>query len=123
MNIISLPESLAEALHEMEKSQTMKEILGEKIFKNFLDVKWAEWGAYRTQISDWEFHACQYTTDLHTFSSWVFFFLVQIAASMIINIQEGVFSILSLDRFEVYFHMWGGGGSKMGISLPCVGFA
>jgi len=55
MNIISLPESLAEALHELEKSQTMKEILGEKIFKNFLDVKWAEWDAYRTQISDWEF--------------------------------------------------------------------
>ncbi len=55
MNIVSLPESLAEALHEMENSQTMKKILGEKLFKNFLDVKWAEWDAYRTQISDWEF--------------------------------------------------------------------
>lgn len=54
MNIISLPDSLAEALNEFEKSQLMKEIFGEKLFGNFLNVKRAEWDEYRTQISDWE---------------------------------------------------------------------
>jgi len=55
MNIISLPESLSEALNEFAKSKLMKEIFGEKLFNNFLHVKRSEWDEYRTQISDWEF--------------------------------------------------------------------
>ncbi|MCD6275206.1 MAG: glutamine synthetase, partial [Thermoplasmata archaeon] len=49
-----LPESLGEALYHMERSQLMKEILGEHIFKHFLIVKKREWEDYRAQVTEWE---------------------------------------------------------------------
>lgn len=52
--IISLPESLKEALDEMERSEFMKEALGEEAFNNFLSVKRKEWGLYRMQVTTWE---------------------------------------------------------------------
>ncbi|HRR55049.1 MAG TPA: glutamine synthetase, partial [Candidatus Methanomethylicus sp.] len=52
--IISLPESLKEALDEMEQSEMMREALGEVAFENYLRVKRKEWDLYRTQVSDWE---------------------------------------------------------------------
>jgi len=54
LGINALPESLSEALKEIETSQVMKDALGEILFENFLDVKWKEWDIYRTQISEWE---------------------------------------------------------------------
>ena len=54
MGIHSLPESLGEALYHMERSQLMKEILGEHIFKHFLIVKKREWEDYRAQVTEWE---------------------------------------------------------------------
>lgn len=52
--IISLPESLKEALDEMERSEFMKEALGEEAFNNFLSVKRKEWDLYRMQVTTWE---------------------------------------------------------------------
>jgi glutamine synthetase len=52
--IVSLPESLKEALDEFETSELMKETLGETAFENFLKEKRREWDAYRLQISNWE---------------------------------------------------------------------
>ncbi len=52
--IISLPLNLDEALDEMENSQLMKEILGNHIFKKYIDAKRKECNEYRTQISRWE---------------------------------------------------------------------
>ena len=37
-----------------EKSQLLKETLGEHVFENFLHVKKTEWGNYRTQVTPWE---------------------------------------------------------------------
>jgi glutamine synthetase len=51
--IISLPESLKEALDEMETSDLMKETLGETAFKIFLTEKRKEWDLYRTQVTEW----------------------------------------------------------------------
>jgi len=52
-NIISLPESLSEALRELETSELMRTaLLG--AFQNFLEIKWKEWDDYRTQVSSWE---------------------------------------------------------------------
>jgi len=52
--IVSLPESLQEALDEFETSDLMKETLGETAFENFLKEKRREWDAYRLQVSEWE---------------------------------------------------------------------
>ncbi len=53
-NIVSLPESLKEALDEMENSQLMRDTLGETAFENFLKEKRKEWDLYRLQVSEWE---------------------------------------------------------------------
>jgi glutamine synthetase len=52
--IISLPESLNEALNELETSDLMRETLGETTFNNFLHEKRKEWDLYRTQVTEWE---------------------------------------------------------------------
>jgi glutamine synthetase len=52
--IISLPESLKEALDELENSKLMRETLGETAFENFLIEKRKEWDLYRTQVTEWE---------------------------------------------------------------------
>ena len=52
--IISLPESLKEALDLMEKSEFVKEAFGETLFSNYLQSKRKEWDLYRTQVTSWE---------------------------------------------------------------------
>jgi glutamine synthetase len=52
--IVSLPESLKEALDELESSDLMRETLGETAFTNFLKEKRKEWDLYRVQVTEWE---------------------------------------------------------------------
>ncbi len=52
--IVSLPESLKEALDEFETSDLMEETLGETAFENFLREKRKEWDLYRMQVTEWE---------------------------------------------------------------------
>lgn len=52
--IVSLPESLKEALDEMENSEFMRDVLGETAFENFISVKRKEWDLYRMQVTNWE---------------------------------------------------------------------
>jgi glutamine synthetase len=52
--IVSLPESLKEALDEIEGSEFMKDALGEIAFDNYLSVKRKEWDVYRLQVNNWE---------------------------------------------------------------------
>ncbi len=49
-----LPTSLAEALDEMEKSDLVRDALGEHIFEWFLRNKRAEWRDYKANVSQWE---------------------------------------------------------------------
>ena len=52
--IVSLPESLNEALDELETSDLMRETLGETAFENFLSEKRKEWDLYRMVVTEWE---------------------------------------------------------------------
>ncbi|HDZ86083.1 MAG TPA: glutamine synthetase, partial [Actinobacteria bacterium] len=52
--IISLPESLGEAIKETKKSDLVKKALGDHVFKRFIEVKEKEWDEYRLQVSRWE---------------------------------------------------------------------
>ncbi|MBL8775943.1 MAG: glutamine synthetase [Acidimicrobiales bacterium] len=50
----ALPQSLAEALDEMEKSELVAEALGEHIFEWFLRNKRSEWTDYKAQVTPFE---------------------------------------------------------------------
>ncbi len=49
-----LPQSLNEALTAMEASLFVKNVLGEHLFNNYLDLKMQEWSIYNQTIHDWE---------------------------------------------------------------------
>ncbi|NOZ22643.1 MAG: glutamine synthetase [Planctomycetes bacterium] len=52
--ISSLPGSLAEAIEETEKSEVVREALGDHIFSKFIANKKIEWDRYRTHVSQYE---------------------------------------------------------------------
>ena len=54
MGYQELPGSLAEALHQMEKSELVAEALGEHVFDYFLRNKWSEWTNYRSLVTPFE---------------------------------------------------------------------
>lgn len=52
--IASLPRNLYEAIHEMKKSEFMKDVLGEEVFYKYAKAKREEWNEYTSQVTDWE---------------------------------------------------------------------
>ena len=52
--IESLPGSLAEAIAETERSDLVRQALGEHIFEKFIANKKIEWDGYRTHVSRYE---------------------------------------------------------------------
>jgi len=56
-SIAELPGSLIEAIMETEKSQLVRETLGEHIFEKFIENKKIEWDRYRTRVTDYEIQA------------------------------------------------------------------
>lgn len=52
--ITSLPGSLAEAIAETEKSELVREALGDHIFGKFIENKKIEWDRYRTFVTQYE---------------------------------------------------------------------
>lgn len=52
--IESLPGSLYEAIQETERSELVKETLGDHIFQKFIENKKIEWDQYRTHVSQFE---------------------------------------------------------------------
>jgi glutamine synthetase len=52
--IATLPDNLFEALRELERSDLVKEALGEHIFNKFMENKKIEWDRYRTHVSQYE---------------------------------------------------------------------
>jgi len=52
--IDSLPGSLAEAIQLTEKSELVRETLGDHIFQKFIENKKIEWDQYRTHVSQFE---------------------------------------------------------------------
>jgi glutamine synthetase len=53
--ILSLPESLKEALDDMERSEFIRDVLGETAFLNFIAEKRKEWDLYKINVTNWEF--------------------------------------------------------------------
>jgi len=54
LRIDELPGNLSEALDELEKSDLMRETLGDHIFDHFLAAKREEWDSYIRHVSPWE---------------------------------------------------------------------
>lgn len=54
LHIDHLPETLIEAVEELEKDQFICDVLGSHISKRYIQAKKEEWYQYRTQVSEWE---------------------------------------------------------------------
>ncbi len=54
MGIETLPETLREAIQVTEKSDIVRDALGEHVFQSFIRNKKIEWDEYRTQVTDYE---------------------------------------------------------------------
>jgi len=52
--IREMPETLGEAIEELEKDPVIGEALGDHVLSHFVEAKRAEWDEYRTQVSAWE---------------------------------------------------------------------
>jgi glutamine synthetase len=52
--IVSLPETLGEAIDELSRSELAKKALGPHIFDRYVELKRREWDEYRVQLTDWE---------------------------------------------------------------------
>lgn len=54
LGIETLPQSLSEAMNELEKSTLFTEQFGENFMKEFIEIKRMEWVEYQRHVSDWE---------------------------------------------------------------------
>jgi len=52
--IVSLPETLGEAIDELSQSELMRRALGPHIFDRYIELKRREWDEYRVQLTRWE---------------------------------------------------------------------
>jgi glutamine synthetase len=52
--IVSLPETLGEAIDELSQSEVARKALGPHIFDRYVELKRQEWDEYRVQLSQWE---------------------------------------------------------------------
>jgi glutamine synthetase len=52
--IVSLPETLGEAIDALADSELAKKALGPHIFDRYVELKRKEWDDYRVQLTDWE---------------------------------------------------------------------
>lgn len=52
--IKSLPASLGEAIHVSEKSEMLRETLGDHCFERFIELKKKEWDEFRIQVTEYE---------------------------------------------------------------------
>jgi glutamine synthetase len=52
--IVSLPETLGEAIDELAESEVARKALGPHIFDRYVELKRKEWDEYRVQLTGWE---------------------------------------------------------------------
>jgi glutamine synthetase len=50
----TLPDSLLQAVEELERDTVIQEGLGEHVFERFVEAKREEWSDYRSQVTQWE---------------------------------------------------------------------
>ncbi len=54
LNIKEMPGSLLEAINLAEKSDFLKETIGESVFNYYITNKKCEWDRFRIAVTDWE---------------------------------------------------------------------
>ncbi len=52
--IDTLPSSLHEAIYELKNNKLMQNILGEHLFKRYINIKTKEWNEFKMQVTEWE---------------------------------------------------------------------
>jgi glutamine synthetase len=52
--IVALPETLGEAMEELQHSRLLRRALGPHIFDHYIELKRKEWDEYRVQLTHWE---------------------------------------------------------------------
>src|SRR5207244_13102556 len=52
--IVSLPETLGEAIDELAQSDVARKALGPHLFNRYIELKRQQWDEYRVQLSEWE---------------------------------------------------------------------
>jgi glutamine synthetase len=52
--IKSLPSNLHEAMHHMKRSSFVREVFGDSLIDNYLELKYKEFDQYRIQVTNWE---------------------------------------------------------------------
>ena len=53
-NLDALPETLKDALEELERDELMMEVLGEHVARHYIQGKMKEWSEYQSRVSGWE---------------------------------------------------------------------
>jgi glutamine synthetase len=53
-NVTTLPETLGEAVEEMQKDDVIRAALGEHVFTHLVEAQKQEWDAFRKHVSSWE---------------------------------------------------------------------
>jgi glutamine synthetase len=53
-NVETLPETLGQAVEEMQKDDVVREALGEHVFTHLVEAQKQEWDAFRKHVSSWE---------------------------------------------------------------------
>ena len=53
-SIQMLPDTLKDAIAELEKDTFIKSVLGESLSKRYIELKKNEWQQYTSQITPWE---------------------------------------------------------------------
>jgi len=53
-NIDILPSSLYEAIDELKNNNLMRDVLGEHLYKRYINIKTREWNEFKTQVTEWE---------------------------------------------------------------------
>lgn len=54
MGVSYLPRTLGEAVDAFEADDLGRQVMGDLMFKTFVDFKRGEWREYLTHVSDWE---------------------------------------------------------------------
>ncbi|NBI89102.1 type I glutamate--ammonia ligase [Lachnospiraceae bacterium] len=55
--IEAIPETLIEAVYELEKDRFIQSVLGKHVSDKYIEAKKAEWAEYRSQVTQWEIGA------------------------------------------------------------------
>ncbi len=51
-----LPRTLGEAISELKANSFFRDILGKKIFSEYIRLREYEWNTYREHVTDWEIY-------------------------------------------------------------------